>query len=130
MAGEGVGAFIGKSVEVRGEIRGGEDLIVEGQVEGMITLSESRLTIGANARVQANIAARDIVIQGTVIGEVKASGRVELRQGCQVTGDIHTVRLSIEDNAIFQGKVDLIQQTPPATRETSPQTVAALPRQG
>jgi cytoskeletal protein CcmA (bactofilin family) len=129
MAGEGIAAVIGKSLEIRGEIRGTEDLVIEGRIEGMISLSESRLTIGANARVQANIAARDIVIQGTVIGEVQATGRVELRQGCQVTGDIRTVRLSIEDNAIFQGKVDLVQQAPSAGKETSPQ-VAALPHQG
>jgi cytoskeletal protein CcmA (bactofilin family) len=126
MAGEGIAAVIGKSLEIRGEIRGTEDLVIEGRIEGMISLSESRLTIGANARVQANIAAQDIVIQGTVIGEVQATGRVELRQGCQVTGDIRTARLSIEDNAIFQGKVDLVQQ---AGKETSPQ-VAALPHQG
>lgn len=118
MAGEGTAAVIGKSVEIRGEVRGSEDLMIEGHVEGTVTLTESRLTIGANARVQANISARDIIILGAVIGDVSATGRVELRQGCTVTGDLRTARLSIEDNAMFKGKVDLIQQTQQAAKES------------
>ncbi len=129
MAGEGTAAVIGKSVEIRGEVKGSEDLVIEGHVEGTVTLSESRLTVGINARVHANIAARDIVILGTVVGEVQASGRVEMRQGCQVTGDVRTARLSIEDNAIFHGKVDLIQQASQAGKEPGPAATApAVPR--
>jgi cytoskeletal protein CcmA (bactofilin family) len=130
MAGEVSTAVIGKSVEIRGEVKGSEDLVIEGHVEGTVTLTESRLTIGANASLQADVAARDIVILGTVIGQVQATGRVELRQGCQVTGDIRTGRLSIEDNAIFHGKVDLIQQATQTVKETSPQAVPASQRQG
>lgn len=128
MAGEGTTAVIGKSVEIKGEVKGSEDLMIEGRVDGLITLTESRLTIGANARVQANIAARDIVILGVLIGDVQASGRVELRQGSQVTGDIRTSRLSIEDNAIFHGKVDLIQQTSQAVKEAGSQAAVASSR--
>ena len=100
-------AVIGKSVQIRGEVKGSEDLLVEGLVEGTISLSESRLTIGAHARVQANLSARDVVVLGAVNGDIHAAGRVELRAGCQMEGDIHAGRLSIEENAIFSGKVEL-----------------------
>ncbi len=106
---EGTAASIGKSVQIRGELRGNEDLIVDGFVEGVITLADNRLTIGANARVQADIAARDVVVLGTVNGNITASGRVELRGGANLTGDIQASRLSIEENAGFSGKVDLVQ---------------------
>ncbi len=110
---EGTSASIGKSVQIRGEVRGSEDLLVEGFVEGTITLQESRLTVGTNARVQADIAARDVVLLGTVIGNVSASGRVELRSGANLTGDIQASRLSIEENSVFSGKVDMVQSTAP-----------------
>jgi cytoskeletal protein CcmA (bactofilin family) len=108
---EGTHASIGKSVQIRGEVRGSEDLLVEGFVEGTITLEESRLTVGPNARVQADCTARDVILLGTVIGNVTATGRVELRGGANLTGDIQASRLSIEENAGFSGKVDLVQST-------------------
>lgn len=100
-------AVIGKSVQVRGEVKGNEDLVVEGLVEGTITLNEHRLTIGANAKVTANVGARDVVVLGTLQGDIHAAGRVELRSGSHVNGDIRAARLSVEDNAIFSGKVEL-----------------------
>lgn len=100
-------AVIGKSVQVRGEVDGREDLLVEGRVEGTIALPENRLTIGKESRVQANVTARDVVVLGILVGDIRASGRVELRAGCNVTGDIHAGRLSVEENAVFSGKVEL-----------------------
>jgi cytoskeletal protein CcmA (bactofilin family) len=100
-------AVIGKSVQIRGEVKGNEDLVIEGLVEGTITLSDHRLTVGAHARVVANVDARDVVVQGTLTGDLLAAGRVELRAGSHVTGDIRAARLSIEDNAIYSGKVEL-----------------------
>jgi cytoskeletal protein CcmA (bactofilin family) len=108
-------ATIGKSVQIRGEVKGSEDLLVDGLVEGTITLTESKLTIGPNAKVQANVAARDVVVVGTLNGDIQATGRVELRAGANLIGDIHAARLSIEENAMFSGKVDLVQ--PQATAE-------------
>ena len=109
MAVENIPARIGKSVIICGEVKGSEDLIVDGRVEGTVTLSESRLTIGPNANVQADLTARDVLILGQVQGNVVASGRVELRAGCSVQGDIRALRLAVEDNAVFRGKVDLTQ---------------------
>lgn len=105
-------AVIGKSVQVRGEVKGNEDLLVEGLVEGTITLTEGRLTVGASAHITANVEARDVTVLGALKGDVRASGRVELRSGCHVTGDIRAARLSIEDNAVYTGKVELAGSAP------------------
>jgi cytoskeletal protein CcmA (bactofilin family) len=109
MAAENTPARIGKSVVICGEVKGSEDLVVDGRIEGTVTLTESRLTIGPTASVQADLFAKDVLILGAVQGNVVASGRVELRAGCSVEGDIRALRLAIEDNAGFQGKVDLTQ---------------------
>lgn len=109
MAPDATPARIGKSVVICGEVKGGEDLIVDGRVEGTISLSEARLTIGPNANVTADLSAKDVLVMGHVQGNVAASGRVELRAGCIVEGDIRALRLAVEDNAIFRGKVDLTQ---------------------
>ncbi|MGA2050771.1 MAG: polymer-forming cytoskeletal protein [Terracidiphilus sp.] len=109
MAGENTPARIGKSVIICGEVKGSEDLIVDGRVEGTVNLSESRLTIGPNADVAADLTAKDVLILGHVHGNVVASGRVELRAGCVVEGDIRALRLAVEDNAVFRGRVDLTQ---------------------
>jgi cytoskeletal protein CcmA (bactofilin family) len=109
MAVETAPARIGKTVVICGEVKGGEDLIVDGRVEGTVNLSENRLTIGPSANVAADLCAKDILIMGHVTGNVVASGRVELRAGCSVEGDIRALRLAVEDNALFRGKVDLTQ---------------------
>jgi len=105
--GEGSAATIGKSVQIHGEVKGSEDLVVDGTIEGTITLSESRLTIGPNAHVKANVAARDVILLGALVGDINATGRVELRAGANLTGNIRAGRLSIEENATLSGKVDL-----------------------
>ena len=109
MAAENTPARIGKTVVIRGEVRGSEDLYVDGRVEGTIHLTESRLTIGPNAVLAADVSARDVLVLGTVEGNIAATGRLELRAGCQVNGDVRALRLAIEDNAVFRGKVDLSQ---------------------
>ena len=97
-------------MEIRGEVKGSEDLMIDGHVEGTITLTDSRLTVGPTARVDADVSARDVVILGVLNGNVTASMRVDLRKGANLTGDIRAARLSIEEGSIFSGKVDL---TPP-----------------
>jgi cytoskeletal protein CcmA (bactofilin family) len=98
---------IGKSVVIRGELSGNEDLYIDGDVEGTVTLHESRLTIGPNARVKADISVRDVVILGHLTGNVHATGRVDLRPSALVNGDILAGRLSIEESAVLTGRVEL-----------------------
>jgi len=109
MAVENAPARIGKSIVICGELKGSEDLILDGRVEGTVSLAENRLTIGSTANVAADLTARDVLIMGKVQGNVVATGRVELRAGCNLEGDIRAARLAIEDNAVFFGKVDLTQ---------------------
>jgi cytoskeletal protein CcmA (bactofilin family) len=109
MAIENAPARIGKTVVICGEVKGSEDLIVDGRVEGTVTLLDSRLTIGPNANGAADLSAKDILVMGHVQGKIVATGRVELRAGCQVDGDVRALRLAVEDNAVFRGKVDLTQ---------------------
>jgi cytoskeletal protein CcmA (bactofilin family) len=120
-------ARIGKTIVICGEVKGSEDLIVDGRVEGTVSLSENRLTVGPNANVAADLTAKDVLILGRVQGNVVATGRVELRAGCNLEGDIRALRLAVEDNAVFRGKVDLTQAVakPPETA-TAPNTGGAF----
>src|ERR1700691_4648499 len=100
-------AQIGKSVVIKGELSGSEDLYVDGQVEGSISLKGNSLTVGPNGSVKATVDAKVIVVQGKLEGNVQASDRVDLRKSAVVTGDIATQRISIEEGAYLKGKVDI-----------------------
>src|SRR4051794_18890449 len=104
-------AHIGKSVLIKGELSGSEDLYLDGEVEGNILLKEHSLTIGPNGRVRANIQAKDIVIHGKVDGNVSGTDRVELKRSAVLTGDIATQRIVIEDGAFFKGAIDIKKET-------------------
>jgi len=120
-------ATIGKSVIVKGELSGSEDLYVDGEVEGSISLRGQSLTIGPNGRVRANIEARNVIVHGRVDGNIQASDRVELRKSASLAGDISTARVAIEDGAFFKGSID-IQKAEPAPRlEPKPPAVAPAP---
>jgi cytoskeletal protein CcmA (bactofilin family) len=100
-------AHIGKSVLVKGELSGSEDLYLDGEVEGSIDLREHSLVIGPHGRVRANIFARDVVVHGKVDGNVSGTERVELKKSAVLTGDIGTKRIVIEDGAFFKGAIDI-----------------------
>jgi cytoskeletal protein CcmA (bactofilin family) len=102
-----VTTVIGKSVTIRGEISGSEDLYLDGEVQGTVSLPTSRLTVGPNAHVLADLEVRDVVIFGHIEGNIHAAGRVDLRQTAVVLGDIYTNRLSIEEKASISGRVDV-----------------------
>jgi cytoskeletal protein CcmA (bactofilin family) len=104
-------AHIGRSVIVKGELSGSEDLYIDGQVEGTIELRGNNLTIGPHGLVKANVNAKDVVVQGKLEGNIQASQRAELTKSAVATGDIVTQRVAIEEGAYFKGKVD-IQREP------------------
>jgi cytoskeletal protein CcmA (bactofilin family) len=100
-------AHIGKSVIIKGELSGSEDLYVDGQVEGSIELSGNRLIIGPHGQVRANVNAKGVIVQGKLDGNIRASERAELAKSAIAVGDIITQRIAIEEGAYFKGKVDI-----------------------
>ena len=98
---------IGKSVVIKGELSGSEDLTIEGQVEGKIELRQNVLTIGPNARIKAQVFAKSVVVQGQVTGDVTASERVDIRDNGSVDGDLVSPRVAIADGAHFRGSIDM-----------------------
>jgi cytoskeletal protein CcmA (bactofilin family) len=111
------GTVIGKGICIRGEVSGQDDFFLDGVLEGNITLTGKRLTVGANGVVHADIIAGDLVVFGRVEGSLKATGRAELKHSAVFIGDIAAARLSIEDNATLQGYVDLTEAVTPAKKE-------------
>lgn len=107
-------AHIGKSVLVKGELSGSEDLYLDGEVEGSIDLQEHSLTIGPHGRVRANVRARDVVVHGKVDGNVHGTDRVELKRSAVLVGDVNTQRIVIEDGAFFKGAIDINKDAPKA----------------
>ena len=101
---------IGKSVVIKGELSGSEDLTIEGQVEGKIELRQNELTIGPNGRIKAQVAAKTIVVQGKVTGDITATERVDIRDNGSVDGDLVAPRVAIADGAHFRGSIDMQQQ--------------------
>jgi cytoskeletal protein CcmA (bactofilin family) len=100
-------ATIGKSLQIKGEVIGSESLYIEGTVEGAITLPDSRVTISRDAQVSANIIAREVVVFGSVSGNITASDRVDLRSEGSVTGDVAAQRITIGDGAFFEGGIHI-----------------------
>ena len=100
-------AVLGKNVTVKGNIFAREDLTIDGEVEGTVECQEHRLTIGPNARVQASLKAREIVIQGSIQGNVDATDKIDIKKEAKLVGDIKTSRIVIEDGAYFKGSIDI-----------------------
>jgi cytoskeletal protein CcmA (bactofilin family) len=98
---------IGKSVVIKGELNGSEDLTIEGHVEGTIQLKDHVLTIGPNGKIKAQVFAKSVIVLGEVIGNVTASDKVDIRDNGSVDGDIISPRVAIAEGAHFRGSVDM-----------------------
>lgn len=123
---------IGKSVVIKGELSGSEDLTIEGQCEGKIELRENVLTIGPNGRIRAEVFAKSVVVLGEVVGNVTASEKVDIRDNGSVDGDIISPRVAIAEGAHFRGSVDMQRAAAAAKSAASPAkpapTAAAQPQ--
>jgi cytoskeletal protein CcmA (bactofilin family) len=108
---------IGKSVVIKGELNGSEDLTIEGQVEGKIELRQNVLTIGPNGKIKAQVFAKSVVILGEVTGNVTATEKVDIRDNGSVDGDIAAPRVAIAEGAHFRGSIDM-QRTGSGKAET------------
>ena len=116
---------IGKSVVIKGELSGSEDLTIEGHVEGRIDLRENVLTIGPNGKIKAEVFAKSVVVLGEVTGNVTASEKVDIRDNGSVDGDIASPRVAIAEGAHFRGSVDMQRagqkaQAPPQAKPNQP----------
>ncbi|MGE5245618.1 MAG: bactofilin family protein [Betaproteobacteria bacterium] len=120
---------IGKSVVIKGELNGSEDLTIEGHVEGTIQLRDHVLTIGPNGRIKAQVFAKAVIVLGEVTGNVSASEKVDIRDNGSVDGDIVAPRVAIAEGAHFRGSVDMQRKggapAQPSKPEAKPAAAAA-----
>ena len=119
---------IGKSVVIKGELSGSEDLTIEGHVEGRIDLKGNVLTIGPNGKIKAEVFAKAVVVLGEVTGNVTASEKVDIRDNGSVDGDIASPRVAIAEGAHFRGSVDM-QRSGGAKPQPQPQQQQSKPSQ-
>ena len=107
-------ASIGPSMKIKGEIFSREELLVDGDVEGLME-SESLVTVGPNGKVRANIKAREVVIFGSVRGDVVVTGKIAIREQGSLIGNIKSAGISIDDGAYFKGSIDIVRSEPKVT---------------
>ena len=100
-------ARLGASLHVKGEISGNEDLHIDGSVEGLVQLEDRKLTVGASAKLTADVVAREVVVYGSVKGNLRARDRIEIKKDGSVVGDLTTARIMIEDGAYFKGSIEI-----------------------
>jgi cytoskeletal protein CcmA (bactofilin family) len=100
-------AVIGPSIEIDGQLKGDEDLVVEGSVKGTVMLKQHTLTVGSHGRLEAEVYAHSILVDGTVQGDLYASERISIRKSARVEGNILSPRISLEDGAKFRGSIDM-----------------------
>jgi cytoskeletal protein CcmA (bactofilin family) len=121
----GGSATIGKAVKIIGQIYSKEDLYVDGDLEGTVEALEHKLTIGPNGTVHASVKAREVIVLGTIQGNVEAADKIEIRKDAKLVGDIRTARIVIEDGAYFKGSIDIIKPEPAKPAPPKPQPASA-----
>jgi len=100
-------ATIGRSVVIKGDVSGAESLYIDGRIEGTINFADSRVTIGRNAVIVANVTAKEVVVMGTVTGNIHCTDRLDIRSEGSLTGDVVTPRVCVEDGAVLKGSVEV-----------------------
>lgn len=120
----GGSASIGKAVKIVGQIFSKEDLFIDGDVEGTVEALENKLTIGPHGAAKAGIKAREVVLQGSIQGNVEAAEKVDIRKDARLVGDVRTARIVIEDGAFFKGSIDIVKPEP-VKAAPKPQPAAA-----
>ena len=122
-------AIIGKSVMIKGQIFSREDLTIDGEIDGSVELHEHRLTVGPNGKLQAGVKAREVVVLGTIHGNVEASDKIDIRKDAKLVGDIKTARIVIEDGAYFKGGIDISKNGESKNGESKPAPKAQVAAQ-
>jgi cytoskeletal protein CcmA (bactofilin family) len=112
-------ATIGPSITIKGDVTGSEDLVIEGRVDGTITLKQNHVTVGAEGRVKASIVGRTVTVEGQVEGDLCGEEQIVLRKSARVQGNISAPRVTLEDGAVFRGGIDMQEAT---GKEVAPTT--------
>jgi len=120
-------ALIGPSIEIKGTLSGGEDLFVEGRVEGKIELAQHSVTIGTSGHIKADIQGRVIVVMGEVEGNLNGSEQIILRQSSKVRGNLVAPRVSLEDGSDFKGSIDMTSKPVVEAKPSHPEKTAVKP---
>lgn len=115
-------ANIGKSITISGDLTGEEDLVIEGKVEGKVSLPTSQLTIGANGTVKAEIQAKAVVVVGRVSGDIRGTERVEIQATGHVDGDVTAPKLSVAEGAVLNGSIQMAEKPGAARTGAAPGT--------
>lgn len=118
-AAAGASTTIGSSVKIKGEVTGGEDLIIQGSVEGTINLKDHSVAIGEQGRIQANVYAKSISVQGELTGDLQGTEKVTISKSGKVKGNISAPRVVLEDGATFKGSIDM-ESKPAAAPASAP----------
>ncbi len=103
-------AVIGPSIHIDGDVRGEEDLLIDGEVSGTVQLKNNSLTVGPNGKVRADVYAHSIYVDGYLEGDLYGSERVNIRKSAQVRGNVTSPRVSLEDGAKFKGSIEMDPQ--------------------
>jgi cytoskeletal protein CcmA (bactofilin family) len=101
---------LGRSVTVRGEIYSQEDLVIDGEVEGTVEVQDHRLTLGPTGKLKAGVKVRELIVFGSLNGDVEATDKVFIRKDASLVGDIQTAGIVIEDGAYFKGGIDITRR--------------------
>jgi len=118
-------ANVGKSITIKGDISGDEDLLVEGKVDGKVELPENQLTVGANGICEATVTAKTVIVTGRVAGDVTGLERVEIQASGVVDGDVKAPRLVVEEGAVLNGSISMTKKDGAQPQPAKPQTQGA-----
>jgi len=107
-------SILGPAILIKGNITSREPLQIDGEVEGTLELPESRLIVGPQGRIRAKASAREIEVAGTVVGDLEATRKIIVRRGGHITGDLHTPRIVVDEDADLTGRVEIVESEPQA----------------
>jgi cytoskeletal protein CcmA (bactofilin family) len=108
-------SLLGRSMTLKGDISGTEDLVVEGQFEGTIDVADNTVTVGAQGQVKSEIRARHVIVHGSVTGKISAREKIDIRRTGNVIGDLVSAGVAIEDGAYFKGSIEILREGRPET---------------
>jgi cytoskeletal protein CcmA (bactofilin family) len=106
----GKGTAIGSAISIIGDIYSEEDLYIDGEVNGRLDIKNSRVTVGPNAKAKSNVKAREVIILGSVQGDIEASQKITIKKQGSLVGNIKTAGIVIDDEAYFKGSIDIVRK--------------------